>query len=144
MSQAMPSRPALVRFGRSLAKAYAAVFFLMVIFVSLGSRLYTPGVKIVLPTADNLPGTDKPTVTVAMDQSGRYYFQNQIVEESALKSQLSQVVAKATEPLTLVIQADKNVRHADLLKLTLLARDAGITESLLATLPRAVAAPTRP
>jgi biopolymer transport protein ExbD len=126
------------------ATAYAGVFFLLVLFVAFGSRLYTPGVKIVLPTADNLPGTDKPTVTVAMDQSGRFYFQNQIVEESALKIQLLNIVVHATEPLVLVIQADKNVRHADLLKLALLARDAGITESLLATLPRAVAAPARP
>jgi biopolymer transport protein ExbD len=126
------------------ATAYAGVFFLLVLFVAFGSRLYTPGVKIVLPSADNLPGTDKPTVTVAMDQSGRCYFQNQIVEESELKVQLINIVAHASEPLTLVIQADKNVRHADLLKLALLARDAGITESLLATLPRAVAAPARP
>ena len=126
------------------ATAYAGVFFLLVLFVAFGSRLYTPGVKIVLPTADNLPGTDKPTVTVAMDQSGRFYFQNQIVEESAWTIQLLNIVVHATEPLGLVIQADKNVRHADLLKLALLARDAGITESLLATLPRAVAAPARP
>lgn len=126
------------------ATAYAGVFFLLVLFVAFGSRLYTPGVKIDLPSADNLPGTDKPTVTVAMDQSGRCYFQNQIVEESALKVQLINIVAHATEPLTIVIQADKNVRHADLLKLALLARDAGITESLLATLPRAVSAPSRP
>lgn len=126
------------------ATAYAGVFFLLVLFVAFGSRLYTPGVKIVLPTADNLPGTGKPTVTVAMDQGGHYYFQNQIVEESVLHAQLTNAVALATEPLVLVIQADKDVRHADLLKLALLARDAGITESLLATLPRAVAAPARP
>ena len=126
------------------ATAYAGVFFLLVLFVAFGSRLYTPGVKINLPSADNLPGTDKPTVTVAMDQSGKYYFQNQMVEETALKVQLLNIVAHATEPLALVIQADKNVREADIIKLALLARDAGITESLLATLPRAVAAPARP
>ena len=78
------------------ATAYAGVFFLLVLFVAFGSRLYTPGVKIVLPTADNLPGTDKPTVTVAMDQSGRFYFQNQIVEESALKIQLLNFTLKIT------------------------------------------------
>ena len=126
------------------ATAYAGVFFLLVLFVAFGSRLYTPGVKIVLPTADNLPGTDKPTVTVAMDQSGRFYFQNQIVDQAALKVQLINIVAHATEPLTLVIQADKNVLYADVIKLALLARDAGITESLHATLPRAITAPARP
>ena len=126
------------------ATAYAGVFFLLVLFVAFGARLYTPGVKINLPSADNLPGTDKPTVTVAMDQSGSCYFQNQMVDEAALKVQLIKIVAHAAEPLTLIIQADKNVRQADIIRLALLARDAGITESLLATLPRAVAAPVRP
>ena len=79
-----------------------------------------------------------------MDQSGSCYVQNQMVDEAALKVQLINIVAHAAEPLTLIIQADKNVRQADIIRLALLARDAGITESLLATLPRAVAAPVRP
>lgn len=125
--------------------AYAAVFFLMVIFLVLGAQRYTPGVKIELPVAGDLPGTDKPTVTVAMDESGRYYFQNQIIEESALKAQFANAAANSPEPLTLVIQADKAVRQENLVRLALLARDAGIREALLATLPRAATpAPSHP
>ena len=45
------------------------------------------------------------------------------------------------EPLTLVIHADKSVTYEQLVHLTLLARDAGITNALLATLPRVVDAP---
>lgn len=124
--------------------AYAAVFFLMVIFLVLGGQRYTPGVKIELPVAGDLPGTDQPTVTVAMDESGRYYFQNQIIEEAALRVQFTNAAASSQEPLTLVIQADKAVRQENLVRLALLARDAGIREALLATLPRAVAVPARP
>lgn len=124
--------------------AYAAVFFLMVMFLVLGVQRYTPGVRIELPATGELPGTDKPTVTVAMDESGRYYFQNQIIEEAALRAQLTSAVARSTEALTLVIQADKAVRQENLLRLALLGRDAGINEALLATMPRAVAAPARP
>lgn len=124
--------------------AYAAVFFLMVLLLLLGTRHYTPGVKINLPAADNLPGTDQPTVTVAMDESGRYYFDNQIIGEAALKVELTSAAAQSAAPLTLVIQADKAVRLENILRLTLLARDAGIHEALQATLPRAVAAPVRP
>jgi biopolymer transport protein ExbD len=126
------------------ATAYAGVFLLLLLFISLSSRLYTPGVKISLPTASDLPGTDKPTVTVAMDQTGGYYFQNQSIAAGALKSQLATFATNSPEPLTLVIQADKNARHADLLKLALLARDAGIADSLLATLPRTDVAPAQP
>ena len=49
------------------------------------------------------------------------------------------------EPLTLVIHADKAVTYEQLVHLTLLARDAGIQNALLATLPRVVEdAPDKP
>ena len=124
--------------------AYAAVFFLMVLMLLLGTRSYTPGVKILLPVADGLPGTDQPTITVAVDESGRYYFDNQLIAETALKTQLTNAAARSTEPLTLVIQADKAVRQEILMRLTLVARDVGIREALLATLPRAMPAPAQP
>jgi biopolymer transport protein ExbD len=123
--------------------AYAAVFFLMVIFLVLGAQRYTPGVKIELPVADDLPGTDQPTLTVAMDESGFYYFQNQIIDEAALKTEFTNAVSASTEPLILVIQADRAVRQERVVRLALLARDAGIPEALLATLPRASAFPIR-
>lgn len=119
--------------------AYAAVFFLMVIFLVLGAQRYTPGVKIELPTAHDLPGTDKPAITVAMDESGFYYFQNQLIDEAALKREFTNAVSASPEPLILVIQADRAVRQERVVHLALLARDAGITEAQLATLPRTAA-----
>jgi biopolymer transport protein ExbD len=124
--------------------AYAAVFFLMVIFLMLGQQLYTPGVRIKLPEAADLPGSDKPPVEVAMDESGQYYFNNQIIGEAALQREFTNAVARSPVPLTLVILADKAVRQEKVLALTLLAREAGIYDALLATLPRAVAQPARP
>ena len=120
---------------------FAAVFFLLVIFVILGSLVYTPGVRIQLPAADNLPGTDRPTVTVAVDASGRLYFENQSISEDELKPRLRAAAKKSREPLTLVVQADKAVTQETIVHLTLLARDAGITDALLATLPPLIAPP---
>jgi len=120
---------------------FASVFFLLVIFAMLGSLVYTPGVQIRLPVADDLPGTDQQTITVAMDANGRLYFLNQAIEERELASRLSRAAASAAEPLTLVIEADQDVKQADLVRLSLLARAAGITNGLLATLPRLIAAP---
>jgi biopolymer transport protein ExbD len=123
------------------AAPFASVFCLLVIFVMLGSLVYTPGVRIQLPAADDLPGTDKAIITVAMDASGGLYFQNQRIEERELTKRLHQAAAGSAEPLTLVIQADKDVTHEKVVRLSLLARDAGITNGLLATLPRLIAAP---
>ena len=123
---------------------FAAVLFLLVIFLMLGALVPIPGLPLRLPVADNLPGTDKPTVTVVVDANGRFYFANQIVNEDKLKSALKTAVQKSREPLTLVIQADKAVTYDQFIHLTLLAREAGIQNALLATLPRAVTAPAAP
>jgi biopolymer transport protein ExbD len=130
-------RTAKILGSQSDAAPYAAVFFLLVIFLLIAALLPTPGVGVSLnlPSADNLPGTHKPTIAVAVDASNRFYFANQIVTTAQLKTSLSNAVIHAPAPLTLVIQADKTVSYDQLLQLTLLARDTGITNALLATLP---------
>ena len=137
------TRNARIFRGQLDAAPFAAVFFLLVIFMMLGSLVYTPGARLELqlPRADGLPGTDKPTVSVAITGDGRLYYENQWIAESDLRGRLSAVVKKSAEPLTLIVQADKSVSYDACLHLALLARDAGISEALLATLPRAYAAP---
>jgi biopolymer transport protein ExbD len=127
--------------GRLDAAPFAAVFFLLVIFVMLGGLVYTPGVHVALPAADDLAGTDKPTISVALDKNGRLYFENQSIEESQWTNQLQVAAKKSAEPLTLVVQADKAATYEMVLHLALLARDAGIQDVLLATLPRPLASP---
>jgi biopolymer transport protein ExbD len=83
-------------------------------------------------------------VAVAIDAYGRYYFDHQIIGESELRLRLSDAVRNSSGPLALVVQADKSVTYDQLVRLTLLARDAGITEASLATLPRVISAPREP
>ena len=121
---------------------FASVFFLLVIFVSLSSLMYTPGVRIQLPVASDLPGMDKPSVSVAIDSNGGLYYANKRVVEEDLKRELANELKKAEgKPPVLVIHADQHVSYQMLLGLSLLARDAGITEALLATLPNPTAPP---
>ncbi len=115
---------------------FAAVFFLLVIFLLLGALLPTPGIPLQLIAPAGVPGVGQPTVAVAIDANGRFYFANQIVSEAQLNSNLSNAVKNARAPLTLVIHADKSVTYDQLVRLTLRARDVGITNALLATLPR--------
>ena len=125
--------------GQLDAAPFAAVFFLLVIFLMLSTQLYTPGVFLSLPEADDLPGTDKPSVAVAIDASGRLYFENQSIGESLLTKRLRKAAADSPEPLTLIVHADRGVSTELLVRLTLLARSAGITNGLLAILPRPLA-----
>lgn len=122
--------------GRLDVAPFAAVFFLLAIFLFLASLVYTPGVSLTLPTAEGLPGTDKPTISVAVDANGRFYFQNQLVSDRELSQRLEQAAAAAREPLTLLVHADKRVTYEQLIQLTVLARDAGISSAWLAALPK--------
>jgi biopolymer transport protein ExbD len=121
--------------GQLDVAAFAGVLMLVVVFLLLTRLVYTPGVELKLPVAKDLPGTDRPTVDVAVDELGRYYFQNQLVTETHLLVRLRSAATNSAEPLTLVVQADKRATYEILMRLTMLARDAGINDTLLATLP---------
>lgn len=130
-----PRRHKIFR-GQLDAAPFAGVFFLLVIFLALNSTLvFTPGVPIRLPTADDLPGTDSATVVVAIDAGGQLFFENQATDEKRLKQRLADEVKSSREPLTLVVQADKDVKYETLVHIGLLARQAGFKDALLATRP---------
>ena len=118
------------------AAPFAAVFFCLLIFLLIAGLLPTPGLPLHPPSADDLPGLNQPSVAMAVDAGGRFYFENQIVTEAQLKNSLFAAARAAREPLQLVIHADRLATYETLAHLAILAREAGITNSLLATLPR--------
>ena len=137
-------RHARILRGHLDAAPFASVFFVLVLFLMAGSLVYTPGVRLQLPAAHDLPGADKPSVSVALDKHGRLYFENQGIEEAELRGQLQKIAGKSREPLTLLVHADKEATYEMIVQLTLLAREAGIPEAFLATLPRPFAGPAGP
>jgi biopolymer transport protein ExbD len=114
---------------------FAAVFFLLLIFLMLGALIPTAGLPLQPPAADNLPGPDKPTVAMAVDAGNILYFGNAKVSERELATQLRVATNSIRAPLTLIIHADKTVSYETLVHLSLLARRCGITNCWLATLP---------
>ena len=136
-------RNARILRGQLDAAPLASVFFLLVIFLMLGSLVYTPGVALNLPTADELAGDDKPSVAVAVDANGHFYFENQPIDDRQLGERLRSAVKACPEPMTLLVQADKAATYEALLRVSLVARDAGIARAWLATLPRPFSAQQR-
>lgn len=122
--------------GQPDVGAYIGVFFALLIFVMLNSSLvFTPGIPIRLPEAEELPGIAGETLVVAIDASGQLYFDNQVTSERTLKQRLVEEVNDARQPLTLIVEADKDVRWETVLNLALLARKAGIKDVVPATRP---------
>ena len=127
---------------------FAAVFFLLAIFLLVSSLMPVPGVAgLQLPiAATNLPGINTPGISVAVDSVGRLFYDNAQVDEHQLKTALREAAHNSREPLTLVIHADKSVTYDQLIHLTQLAQSPGIniTNILFATLPPVYNAPTAP
>jgi biopolymer transport protein ExbD len=122
--------------GQFDVAAFVGVLFLLVIFLLLHSSLvFTPGVPIHLPQTAGLPGTTNATVTVAVDAHGQFYFENQLASETTLKTKLAGIAARAREPVTLIVQADRAVTHEVIVNLGVLARDAGFRDALFAVRP---------
>ena len=116
---------------------FAAVLFAMLILLLLANWLPVPGLRasLVPPPAGDLAGVTTPAIAVGMDVQGRLFLENQIVTERVLVNKLTVAGHLAPTPLTLVIHADRSCTYEQLTHLTLLAREAGITNALLATLP---------
>jgi len=122
--------------GQFEAVPYASVFFLLLMFLIFSSSLvFTPGVRIELPEAKDLPGTLNPTLVVAVDSQAKLYYESQGVDEDRLKETLVAEVRRSKTPLTLLVQADKAVSYDVIVRLARIARDAGMHETLFATRP---------
>jgi biopolymer transport protein ExbD len=121
---------------------FASVTFILLIFLLLQSGLvFTPGIPIQLPQGGNLPGSANPKVSIAVDSGGIVYYQSQITPLEKLRELLRAEASRSNEPLTLVIQADKQVRFDTLIRLAALAREARMSEVYLATRPNVEPSP---
>jgi biopolymer transport protein ExbD len=129
-------RNARISRGQMDATPFAGMFFCLLIFILLASLVYTPGVQIQLPTSmAALPGIGGPTLAVALDANGQYYFQNAVIFETNLQARLREEVARQNEPLTLVVQADKAATVEQLNHLRDLAAAAGVRQIFQQILP---------
>ena len=122
--------------GQLDVAAFAGMLFILLVFILLRSQLvFTPGVPIRLPVAEELPGVIGRSVVVSVDATGQFYFENQITHERLLRARLSNLAAEAPEPLTLIIQADEAVSTGRVMELVSLARQAGVKVGAWATRP---------
>jgi biopolymer transport protein ExbD len=131
--------------GQLDAAPFISVFFLLVVFVMLGKRLYEPGVPVNLPAAGNLvlAGPTGPTISVAVTTNA-IYFDDKVISENDLSNELTVAKQKYSEPLTLVLEVDKDVTEEKWMRLWSLAQATGITNLSHATLPRVFESPAAP
>jgi biopolymer transport protein ExbD len=105
------------------------VFFLLLIFLLLQNYItFVPGVPVRLPEGANLSGFRGPALTVIVDRGGQMFFDNQQLAPAEMRNQIRAAVKRSELPLTLVVQADRDVTSGTLMELILMARESGISE----------------
>jgi biopolymer transport protein ExbD len=100
-----------------------------------GIALKTPGNRLELPDDAGFAGARNPIVVVGINLNGQLFFEHQLVSETVLQQRLNAAVAQSSEPLTLLLQADKNVPTDRIVRLSKIASRARISELRIATKP---------
>jgi biopolymer transport protein ExbD len=110
----------------------------------LGALLPVPGLPLQLPAAAMIcPARTNRAWRWPLIPADGFILQTKSSAKH-IEIDLANAAKNSREPLTLVIHADKSVTYEQLVRLTMVARDAGIQNVLLATLPRVISTPDQP
>src|SRR4051812_5497835 len=102
----------------------------------LSIALEPPGMRIALPVSPEQPGVNGPSVIVAVNANGQFFYENQLVQKEAdLEAKLAAAVAAAQAPLTLELKMDRAVVVDTFVRLSDMARKAGFGRVVIATRP---------
>jgi biopolymer transport protein ExbD len=100
-----------------------------------GIALKLPGTRLALPDDAGFGGAHNPLVVAGINLNGQIFYQHQLVSEAVLQQKLAAAVAQTPEPLTLLLQADKDLPTGKLTRLSQIASRAGIAQLRIATKP---------
>ncbi len=111
------------------------VMLVLLIVFMITAPLLTHSVKIDLPRASSAPNPEKPeTVTLALDEAGKLYWNNEALDKAALPARLAAAAARTPQP-ELHLRADRGTRYEVIAEVMSEARNAGIEKMGFITVP---------
>ncbi|SEG02099.1 ExbD/TolR family protein [Thauera chlorobenzoica] len=111
------------------------VMLVLLIVFMITAPLLTHSIKIDLPQASSAPNQEKPeTVTLALDEGGRLYWNNEALDKVALPARLAAAAARTPQP-ELHLRADRNTRYEVIAEVMSEARNAGVEKMGFITVP---------
>ena len=101
------------------------VVFLLVIFFAVSTTFQdSAGLKLQLPTSSAAVDREPSEITVVLDREGRLEFDGKLIDENRLEDALRTALAGSEKPLV-VLRADKDSSHGDVVRIMGLIRQAG-------------------
>jgi len=120
-----------ISLGVSMAPLIDIVFLLLIFFMLTSHIDIVPGIDIVLPDITE-KGSDTlaDTMIVALDREGHHYLNKEKIELSELFRRFEKTAHP--EKTSLILQADREVKHGKVVRVMDLAKKAGINTIVIA------------
>jgi biopolymer transport protein ExbD len=113
--------------GINVTPMVDVVLVLLIIMMVSATYIVSQSLKVELPKTASSDDTVQKTYVVTITKDGKYFFNDQPVAKDALQSELRAAHA-ASKDLSLVITADQNAFHGQVVGVIDLAKVEGITK----------------
>jgi biopolymer transport protein ExbD len=113
--------------GINVTPMVVVVLVLLIIMMVSATYIVSQSLKVELPKTASSDDTVAKTYVVTITKDGKYFFNDQPVAKDALASELRAAHA-ASKDLSLVITADQNAFHGQVVGVIDLAKVEGITK----------------
>ena len=101
------------------------ILVVLIIFLIVAPAFIQPGLDIELPKAQTAEKPENAKALLTIDIEGLFYLNRQPVKKNTLKEKLKDFVSKNRD-FKVVIAADRNVAHGNVISLIDLVRTAGV------------------
>jgi biopolymer transport protein ExbD len=119
-----------IRLG--IAPLIDIVFLLLIFFMVTSHFDVASGVRIRLPQSSRrILDQVEDKITLVLDRSGKVYFEGREMDQKTLRKDLEDIVGRQGV-VRLVLQADKDVRHGQVVEIMDLAKAAGVHSIIIA------------
>jgi biopolymer transport protein ExbD len=113
--------------GINVTPLVDVVLVLLIIMMVSATYIVSQSLKVELPKTASSDETVSKTYVVTITKEGKYFFNDQPIAKEALKGELA-AAQRASKDMSLVITADQNAFHGQVVGVIDLAKVEGITK----------------
>lgn len=110
------------------------VFLLLIFFMLSSSFIFQPGIKVKLPESSVSETKKGKSFEVILTQENLIFFEGQRISIEGLKRK-TKIISKNDPEVVLIIKADGNARHKNVVRIMSIAKMNGIKKLGIATRP---------
>lgn len=110
------------------------VLLLLIFFMLSSSFIFNPGVKVDLPESTSSETLEKSDIVVTITKELLYLYNDNSVEYGELEQKMRRA-AQDDPNARLILKAAKDVPHGDVVRIMVMAKEAGISNQAFATRP---------